>query len=316
MNPALRERVEKAVTGGKATSPRTVRRIVAIARVVIVLTFILGVRTFVTARRRDADDLERSRRELLERTSERSRALAAAEAAAVPRIATWLSRLSAPTFDEVVSDEVRAPGALARKLLEPLVWVRGPFDGFATSERTLETVRASGKDAFVYCLLDPPAQRTEKAVIEKVRLAQSPTSGEERTGHVRRFHDAVVGLPLLAPAWADRVRAAQEQSEITTLRRDWERAPIDRAIAVAKTSLLLVALDEPGDRPGPTELDGERSHVVRIALVDLDAAKVLYASRRRVDPSWISESRRATHAMSMDSCALAFDVFDGLTKKP
>lgn len=315
MNPALRARVEKAVTGGHSASPRTMRRVVAIARVVFVLTFLFGLRSFVSTRRRDAEELDRARRELAQRATERATALDPTELAAVSRVSSWLSKLSAPTFEELVAEDVRGPGALERMLREPFVWVRGPFDGFATAERSFETVRASGKDAFVYCLQDPPAQRTEKAVLEKVHLAQVPATNEERTAHVRRFQDAVVGLPLLAPAWIERVRGATEQTEVNALRRDWEHAPIDRAIAAAKASRLLVALDEPGDQPGPTELDGERSHIVRVALVDLAASKLLYASRRRVDPSWISEKRRPTLAMALDSCALAFDVLQGVAKK-
>jgi predicted RNA binding protein with dsRBD fold (UPF0201 family) len=70
----------------------------------------------------------------------------------------------------------------------------------------------------------------------------------------------------------------------------------------------LLALDEPGDQGGPTELDGERPHSVRVGLVDLSTKKVLLRMRRHVDPRWLSASARAELASGIDSCELALQV--------
>jgi hypothetical protein len=67
-------------------------------------------------------------------------------------------------------------------------------------------------------------------------------------------------------------------------------------------------VDEAGDGQGPTEIDGERPHAVRLEIVDLGLAKVLLRARKRVDPAWISVERRPEYAKKLDSCAFAFDI--------
>jgi hypothetical protein len=67
-------------------------------------------------------------------------------------------------------------------------------------------------------------------------------------------------------------------------------------------------MDEPGDGGGPTELDGERAHHVRLFLVDMVASKTLLRVRRLVDPTWISLAKKSDYASGLDSCGLAFDV--------
>lgn len=319
MNPALAARVEKAVSGGRATSPRVMRLGMAGARVVFVLAIVLGIRAILLSRQHDAAEVERLRGDLSSRVGARIGTVSPEDLGAVSRASSWIERIAstpAGDFSETVAPEVADPDALGARLAAPLVWVRGPVAGFATPTLLADTARVSGKDALLYCLLDPPAARTEKAVLEKVRIVQSAGPAfDERTASVRRLDEAVIGLPFLSSQWAERVRTQTDRNALVLLGREWERAPIDRAIAAAQARLFLFALDEPGDQPGPTELDGERSHVVRVALVDLSKSAVLLATRRRVDPSWISEARRPTQASALDSCALAFDIRGGLRKK-
>ena len=97
---------------------------------------------------------------------------------------------------------------------------------------------------------------------------------------------------------------------ISTFESREQAAPIARAKQAARSELLLVAIDEPGGADGPTELDGERPHPVRVALVDLVANKVLLRARHVVDPSGISPARRAMYAIGLDSCALALEVHE------
>ena len=91
-------------------------------------------------------------------------------------------------------------------------------------------------------------------------------------------------------------------------------SPIVRAKQAVRAELLLAALDEPSDGGGPTELDGERAHAVRIVLVDLASEKVLLRTKKLVDPTWISLAKKSTYASGLDSCGLAFDVHEGLGK--
>ena len=124
------------------------------------------------------------------------------------------------------------------------------------------------------------------------------------------MHEAEVGLPFLLPPWADRVRAAETEREITTLKIELDRAPLEKAKAALKANLLLVAIDESSKGTGPTELDGERAHDVRVGLVDLAAAKILLRLRKHVDPSGWSASARTEFATGLDGCALAFDIYE------
>jgi hypothetical protein len=66
-------------------------------------------------------------------------------------------------------------------------------------------------------------------------------------------------------------------------------------------------MDEPGES-GPADLDGERPHQVRAAIVDLRTDKLLIRVRKRVDPDWLAASTRSNFASAVDGCALALDV--------
>jgi hypothetical protein len=134
----------------------------------------------------------------------------------------------------------------------------------------------------------------------------------ESTVNVQRLYHALAGLPFLNPNWARRVVEAETQHDITRLERTFERAPLKAAKLAAQASLLLFAMDE-ADGTGPTELDGERAHHVRVGLVDLDTEQLLLRLRRYVDPSWISANARAEYASGIDSCALGADVRAAVT---
>jgi hypothetical protein len=146
-------------------------------------------------------------------------------------------------------------------------------------------------------------------MIETVRAAYAGGAATEKVApHVRRLDEAEVGLPFLAPAWADRVAKTDEPGELVTFRRAYDKAPIARAREAAHAEVLVYAIDEEGDGKAPAELDGERPHAMRVAVVDLVSAKVLFRARKTVDPSWISTSHRADFASGLDGCALAMDL--------
>jgi hypothetical protein len=196
-------------------------------------------------------------------------------------------------------------------LARPAVYVRGPLSALASTQRIADAASSSMKDPLLVCLLDPPAARTEKALLAKVRevygtaLATTP-----QAPNVSRFAAAEAGLPFLLPPWAGRVRAAQDPEEIEKLDHELSRAPVEEAKRAVKADVLVAAMDEPGDGSGPTELDGERAHFVRVGIVDLAADKVLLRVRKHVEPSWISEAKRPQYAAGLDGCGLAMDVRD------
>lgn len=308
MNPALAARVEASVTGRKTKSARasSLRRIVAVARVVIVLTLAFAIYSAVTVRRAAQRDVERTRAQLLESVRVRGESLSAEDRGSLARIESWLVRLSGAYEGDVLGD--------AALLARPMIYVRGPIASFGTPEAIAQAAATSYKDALLLCLLDPPKTRLEPELLAKVHLARAGGAVmEDRTPNVRRLHDLEVGLPFLLPAWSARVQAADDAAELSRLKKDLERAPIERAKQAAHATLLLAAMDEPGE--GATELDGERPHDVRVALVDLAAGKVLLRAREHVDPSWITPARRPTNATDLDGCALAFDVREELRNR-
>jgi hypothetical protein len=131
---------------------------------------------------------------------------------------------------------------------------------------------------------------------------------KKATAHVQRLGAAVAGLPLLGTAWRGRVLDAKNQPKLDSLQHAFDRAPIQLAKQAAQAKLLLLAIDEPGDRSAPAELDGERPHNVRVEIIDLIANEPLLRMRRRVDPGWLSDKTRVEFARDVDSCTLAYDI--------
>jgi hypothetical protein len=316
MDPALAARIEASVRGRdrKPGAPRLAPRFVSIARFGLALVVALGIYTVVTGRQRGRRELERTRGALLDAVRTQGASLTPEESGSVSRAESWLTLLAGTYDDDVVSDELRAPDALKTTLARPAVYVRGQLGAFKSSNLIAEAASTSAKDALLLCLVEPPASRVEKVLLEKVRVAYAGgLPMEDRTANVRRLHDAVVGLPLLLPQWSERVRNAGDGAELARLKRELDRAPVERAKQAARANLLIVAIDEPGDGGGPTELDGERAHAVRVAVVDLAGAKILLRLRKLVDPTWISLAKKSSYASGLDGCGLAFDVHESVT---
>ncbi|MBX3203473.1 MAG: hypothetical protein KF764_00330 [Labilithrix sp.] len=323
MDPALAARVEASVRGQRG-APRArarvsgrSRRIVSILRVVLVLTVAAGIYNIVVGRRERARALENARASLLESARASGASLSPADREAMTRFEVLLVSLARDHGADFVADELRAPGALAATLARPLVYVRGAASALSETAQIAGAASASAKDALLLCLLEPPASRTEKVLLDKVRVAYAGGANlEGRTANARRLDEAAVGLPFLLPPWSEKVTAAADAAEVARLRGELERAPIARAKQAARAELFLVAFDEPGEGTGPTELDGERVHPVSVALVELASGRVLLRLRRVVNPSWITPARRPTYAAGLDACALAFDVHEEVDKHP
>ncbi len=319
MDPALAARIEASVRGrdrkaGRALSPR----LVGLARFVALAGAVVLTCSFVLARRSDKRETESAKAAIVASLHARAADVTAEDREAVARIESWLIRFSGAYEGDVVADELRATGAFAATLARPAVYVRGPVAMFADSRKITETGATSAKDSLLLCLLEPPPSRDEKAMLPKVRLAYGRgATMEEHTSNVRRLHDAQVGLPFLSPRWPERVAAAEDGSELMRLRRELEKAPIEAAKQAMRASILVFAMDEPGDGVGPTELDGERAHAVRIGVVDLTRGKerLLLRVRKLVDPTWISMAKKSEYATGLDSCGLAIDVHEHVRGK-
>jgi hypothetical protein len=314
MSPALRARIEASVRGRKATPGRRGKPFaLAMLRMTLVLVFVLAIGSFAMARRRASAELEADRAALLDRFRKQASGLTAEQRSIGERIQGFLEQAAGPYPGDAVTSELRAAG-LGATLARSTVYVRGPLQSFTRLSGIRESASSSFGDAFVLCLLDPPSARTEKQLLGRARSALLGGTRVERAApQVARLYHALAGLPYLSPTWEERVKSAQKARELALLRRDFERAPLEGAKAAAKAELLLYAMDEPGDRSVPAELDGERPHHVRVGLIDLSTKKPLLALRRKVDPSWLSPASRAEYATGIDACSLALDVREAVT---
>jgi hypothetical protein len=308
MEPALVARIERSI-GARARTARgkrsTARLRTTLLRLTIAVLLTAVTSTVLLARRRYRQEVSRARAELLETVQANSALLTADERSFMTRVEPWLLGLAASYEGDLVADELRASKALETTLARPSVYVRGPATAFGTSAAIADAASASTRDSFLLCLLDPPASRAEKVVASKVRALYA---GAGRVSEqARRLHDAEEGLRRLLFPWQERALAAQELRDVDRLKADLAKVAVAETKRAAQAELLIAVMDEMGE-PGPAELDGERAHQARVAIVDLRAGKTLLRARKRVDPNWLAVSTRSTLASAVDGCALALDV--------
>jgi hypothetical protein len=314
MSPELARRVQASVNGRRTTpGGRRAPHVIVLVRLTVLVSAGLLAASVLYVRQRDARERESERASLATNAARRRAELTAEDQKTLARIEGSLVRAAGAYEGDLLSEGLHAPGALAALVSRGAVYVRGEQGGFKNAAGVADAAKSSTKDAFLLCLLDPPPTRAEKALLAKVRIAYS-TRGELESAseRVRPLADAVTGLPFLSGTFAERVRSASDVGELRRLQRAFDKAPLDAAIAAAKTRLLVFVLDEPSPLGGPVELDGEKAHTVRVGVVDLTNESTLLRLRKRVDPAWISPAR-ADYARGLDSCALALDVHESLS---
>ncbi|HEX2670247.1 MAG TPA: hypothetical protein VHM25_05215 [Polyangiaceae bacterium] len=306
MSPELAKRVQASVSGRRAGgATRALPRLASLLRVGAVLAVIVVAGLVIRSNRRAAAEVARQRDTLLARVRAETADVTPQQLGLGRRVESLVADAAGVYAGDWVADELKGEEAFSKALGRQMVYVRGPLSKLGSSAGFKESAAESFKDAFSACLLEPPATRTERALSSKARAALGQRGAAPSS--VERIQAALVSLPLLLPEWQARVRAA-DIAELTKLAATLSKAPLGAAKRAMKAELLLLVIDEPGDTQGPTELDGERAHWVRVQLVELASAAVPLRLRLRVDPSWISPSLRAEHASGIDSCALALDV--------
>jgi len=309
MSPALRARVEASVTGRRhGTQSRLGPRSTMMLRVVAVTSIVATVAWLVLTKQRADQETETLRTQLVERWQRARQPLSPAELGLSPHLSAWLKPEVQHYSGDLVTERARGP-QLKRLLSQPTAYVRGPLGEMGHGRGLEQSARDSVKDAFVLCLLDPPAERSEKALLSRAKSAYAAGERMQRsTEHVSRLGDAYLGLPFLDTAWRDQVVQAEHHQELERLGRSFELAPIEAARRALKSRLLLFVIDEPGAPSATTELDGEKPHAVRVGLRDLVTGQLLLRLRRQVDPSGFSDITRAEYARGVDDCGLALDV--------
>lgn len=305
MEPELAARVEASVTGKPAMakmSPKTVAflRFAGIAGFVGMIVWIFVVR------RQAADAIAADRNALLAQVRVFSEQLTEADKKIIPRAEAWVAERSGAYEGDFIDESVRGEGMKAT-FAQPILYLRGPIDNFKTAQGITEMAQTTFRDAFVLCLFDPPAKATEKTLREAAR-AISNAERAKVMEHVARFHTARVGVPFLVPQWEERVKTIDASRELNEIRSLLKRVNLEESVKALKARLLLVAMDEPKDGTGPSEIDGANRHYVRVFLHDFETDKPLLRRRILVDPAWIATSRRSDHAHGINSCELALEV--------
>lgn len=312
MSPELAARVQSSVSGRRVSGdPRMPRWSKGILRIGVVGTAGWMIYAFVDLKRRESRQLEHDRGALLQSLQTQTATFTPEDLKTNAQIDETLVQLSGAWPGDL--DELKTKSALDDVTRRPSVWVRGPIDGFTTPAKIATTASASGKDAFLLCVIDPPASRTEKNVLGRVRIAYANGAQlEHATSNVRRLDSVKRGLPFLQPAFADGVRAAPDGIAIRALKKELDGASLDTARAAMRAEVVFAVMDEPAPAGGITEIDGERAHDVRVAIVDRKTSTILFRARKHVDPSDWTTQNRAQFASGLDGCALAYDLRDGL----
>jgi len=308
MDPALVARIERSVGSrprAARAKPSRARLRTSLLRLTIAVAVTALATTAILARRRYQQEMARTRTSLLDTVHAQRAALTPEERTFMSRVEPWITGLTGVYEGDIVADELRLPKGFDAVLARPSVYVRGPVAAFGNSKAIADTASASTRDSVVLCLIDPPASRAEKIVLSKVRAVYG--GGVNVAEHVRRLHDAESGLRQILIPWEERIRSAPELHDLQHIKAELAEVPVDATKRALGAELLIAAMDEPGEA-GPADLDGERPHQVRVALIDLRAEKIVLRTRQRVDPNWLAATTRSNFASAVDGCALALDI--------
>jgi hypothetical protein len=311
MDPALAARIEASLGRRTARAKSAIykARVVALARLVAVTAVLAaGVALYVSGARA-RDRFERRRATLLDSARAKADGIGPAEQSTRLRAEAAIHALTGAWPGDLVSDALRARG-LATALAEPTIYARVGLDELTRGRTLAAATRELGKDALLFCAIDPPTARDEQAVVAKVLAGRDEATLEARTATAVSLRDLELGLPLLDPTFRIRVKVASTNAAMSRLEETLARAPIDAARKGARAGWLLVALDEGGS----LGVDGDRPHDVRVALVDLTTGAPALRVRRRVDPSWVSTMRRAKYSVELDGCRLAMDLREATSR--
>jgi hypothetical protein len=304
MNPALRARVERAVSHRVRAKhhaaelgldrPFASGERIRFARLFPVLVaLILGVASVVVVTL-DKRAVERERAALLGAVSAHRAEMPKGYDGFLATVDRWIAD-GASDLPDTIDPSLRAPGALDALLQRPAVYLRGPEADLRNPAKIDDAAKASTKDAFLVCLLHPPPSSSEKDRLAKVRgVYFDGAKVDEETANVRRLADARAGLTLLGPSFETNARAAKERVVLAKLKREIDTTPFDRTKRAAVAEVLLLVTDIPhGD--------------ARVALVDIVKGKVLYRAKRRIEEQGTS-AMASLHRADLEGCSLAMGV--------
>ena len=247
MSPALRARIEVSVRGSR-TGART--RITPMMRAGLRLVLILAVAGSVIALvldwRQRQRALESAKTALLADVTSALEPLKAAGSNAWDASLALLAEDGGDFGGDHVDAALGESAQLDTLLKRPTVYVRGPIASFA-GEASLERAAAeSVRDAFLHCLLIPPASRSEKALRPRVAAVyRGDAVSADDVARVHRLHDAIGVRGFVGESWAAQVNGARTTTELDRLRDRVNEVHLERAVRAAQAELLVYLMDEP-----------------------------------------------------------------------
>ena len=307
MNPALRARVEQAVSDRARARHNAARTGTAdafegprrwgFARLFPILAFTLvGVLATVgafQARRALAEE----RAELLAAIDERRAGLPAGHESFIERTDHFILEAASGDPADLVDPALRAPGALDAWLRRPAVYLRGAAAELRDPKKIDDAARASGKDPFLVCLTKPPASDSEHDLLGKIRgVYFDGAKVDDETANVRRLTEARIGLSVLGPTFEAAALEADDLKGIRRLRKELGAAPVEQAKRAVTAELLIVAVDLPAAGGG---------REARVTLVDLGAKNVLLRRRLHIEEQGRSPAG-VLYRAELEGCAFAF----------
>ncbi|MDI1479389.1 hypothetical protein [Polyangium sp. y55x31] len=311
MNPELRARVERAVSpkarakhhaaGLGMTSPFASREGLRPAKLLPLLALVVIAGLFAAMVFHERRELEAERTALLAEIDALRPGLPAGHEGLVEDTELLLMEAAADGDTvEIIDPALRAAGALDATLRRPALYVRAPAAELHDAHGVDDAARGSIKDAFLVCLMYPPASTSERDLLAKVRgVYFAGAKVDDETANVRRLAELRIGLAVLAPAFETSVRTAQDRNVLKRLRKDLQKAPVDLAKKAAAAQLMLVVADT---RAG-----------ARVTLFDLAAKKPLLRVLRKNEELALS-SLGATHREELEACSLAVAVRRAVTE--
>jgi hypothetical protein len=298
MSPELVERIERRLSRGrpktKLAQDLARPRMSVRARALVALAFAVVVGGFYALQVADKRELERKKQDVVAEVQRRRLQLPQDYRALLPKIERWAAEAAHDGGMDEVAVELRSKADLDTWLTRRAIYVNGPAAELRKPGTLASVAAASDKDAFLYCLLSPPAARSDTEVLAKVRGVNfGGAVVGDATKSVHRLHDAVQGLSAVSGALEGRLALTQSQAAVQKLAKELEHPPFEVTRESALAELLIVVA---GDGPS-----------ARAILVDLTRDRLLLRIRRRTDAERASAVQKL-HAAELSLCELALDV--------
>jgi len=298
MDAALRARIERSLEA-RGSAEASAARLRALMRFASLAIVVFAIGYMISKRHAAKSALETQRTTLLDSWTKKTSDITPEDKKALARDEALLESLAGVHQ----GDHAEPVPQLASRTI---VYVRGPIESFRSTATIPKAAAQSLEDPFARCFVEPPRTKGERDVLAKVRAVYTGSVGGLK--NLERLETAYATKRLLDPEWIGRAKNSPSERELGVMQTELDHTPFDRALIAWRAELLLAVMDEPGDASVPAELDGERPHDVRVALVETKTGHALLRMHAHVDPSVWNAGTRPEYASGLDACALAFEA--------